>query len=59
MGYLEKSQVLLLFRVLEKGGLEEQDFITTVLENPLLTRGNFEGIPSAPTIEKKLNQDIT
>ena len=55
MGYLgEKSGFTPLFRVLEKGGLEEQDFITTVLENPLLTRGNFEGIPSAPTIERKI-----
>jgi len=55
MGYLgEKSGFTPLFRVLEKGGLEEQDFITTVLENPLLTRGNFEGVPSAPTIERKI-----
>ncbi len=55
MGYLgEKSGFTPLFRVLDKGGLEEQDFITTVLENPLLTKGNFEGVPSAPTIERKI-----
>jgi len=43
-----------LFRVLNKGGLEEQDFITTVLESPLLTRGNFEGIQSGITVERKV-----
>lgn len=43
-----------IFRVLKTGGLEEQDFITSVLENPLLTKGNFEGIASRTTVERKV-----
>jgi len=55
LGYLgEKSGFTPLLRVLDKGGLEEQDFITSVLENPLLTRGNYEGVASSPTIERKI-----
>ena len=40
--------------MLNKGGLDEQDFITTVLESPLLTKGNFEGVVSGATIERKI-----
>ncbi len=55
MGILgEKSGFTPIFRVLNKGGLDEQDFITTVLESPLLTKGNFEGVVSGATIERKI-----
>jgi len=50
----EKSGFTPVFRVLNKGELDQQDFITTVLESPLLTKGNFEGIQSGPTIERKV-----
>ena len=50
----EDSGFTPIFRVLKTGGLEEQDFITTVLENPLLTKGNFDGIASGITIERKI-----
>ena len=43
-----------IFRILKTGGLEEQDFITSVLESPLLTRGNFEGVTTGITIERKI-----
>ena len=55
LGFLgEGSGFSPLMRVLKNGDLEEQDFIATVLENPLLTKGNFEGIVSPIAIERKI-----
>ena len=55
LGFLgENSGFTPMFRVLKNGDLEEQDFITTVLESPLLTKGNFEGIATPISIERKI-----